>query len=165
MARRFRGESHHKVDAKGRVSIPASFRRVLESGDPNWESGEAPTLVIVYGGHTRNYLECFTINAMDEVEDRILKMGRGDKRRLALSRLYLQQSLETNVDGTGRLVLPKELRDKIGLDGTAFFAGKGDTFEVWNPETYEENFAAQLEPDDDFDPDLDPAVYLDGLGG
>ncbi|MCK4861351.1 MAG: cell division/cell wall cluster transcriptional repressor MraZ, partial [Rhodobacteraceae bacterium] len=32
MARRFRGKSVHKVDAKGRVSIPASFRRVLEEG-------------------------------------------------------------------------------------------------------------------------------------
>ncbi|MDT2073578.1 MAG: cell division/cell wall cluster transcriptional repressor MraZ, partial [Planktomarina sp.] len=32
MARRFRGESHHKVDSKGRVSIPALFRRVLELG-------------------------------------------------------------------------------------------------------------------------------------
>ncbi|MEP4311011.1 MAG: MraZ, partial [Lentilitoribacter sp.] len=30
MARRFRGESDHKVDTKGRVSIPASFRRVIE---------------------------------------------------------------------------------------------------------------------------------------
>ena len=35
-ARRFRGESVHKVDAKGRVSIPAAFRRVLEDGDPDW---------------------------------------------------------------------------------------------------------------------------------
>ena len=34
MSRRFRGESHHKVDAKGRVSIPASFRRVIEASDP-----------------------------------------------------------------------------------------------------------------------------------
>lgn len=164
MARRFRGESHHKVDGKGRVSIPASFRRVLESGDPDWKSGDTPTLVIVYGGHTRDYLECFTINAMDDVEERILRMGRGDKRRLALSRLYLQQSLESSVDGTGRLVLSKELRDKIGLSDMAFFAGKGDTFEIWNPETYEAQFAAQLEADEEFDPDLDPAVYLDGFG-
>ena len=34
MARRFRGESVHKVDNKGRVSIPAPFRRILEEGDP-----------------------------------------------------------------------------------------------------------------------------------
>ncbi len=165
VARRFRGESHHKVDSKGRVSIPASFRRVLVSGDPECEGGDNPTLVIVYGGATRSYLECFTIDAMADVEERILKLGRGDKRRLALSRLYLQQSLESSVDDTGRLVLPKDLRDKIGLDKMAFFAGKGDTFEIWHPETYEDQFAALLEGDDDFDPDLDPSIYLDGAGG
>lgn len=164
MARRFRGESRHKVDSKGRVSIPASFRRVLESGDPDWKSGTNPTLVIVYGGSTRDYLECFTIDAMADVEERILKMGRGDKRRLALSRLYLQQSLDSSVDETGRLVLPKDLRDKIGLASMAFFAGKGDTFEIWQPDMYETQFAAQLEGDDGFDPDLDPAIYLDGAG-
>ena len=52
--RRFRGEGHHKVDGKGRVSIPASFRRVLESGDPDWTDGLNPNLVIVYGDHRRS---------------------------------------------------------------------------------------------------------------
>ena len=67
MARRFRGESDHKVDTKGRVSIPASFRRVIQDGDPDYTDGLAPRLIIVYGGKTRNYLEGFTIEAMDEV--------------------------------------------------------------------------------------------------
>ena len=35
MKRRFRGESVNKVDAKGRVSVPAAFRRALEEGDPD----------------------------------------------------------------------------------------------------------------------------------
>ena len=66
MARRFRGESDHKVDSKGRVSIPASFRRVIESCDPEWTEGLLPRLIIVYGGITRDHLEGFTIEAMDE---------------------------------------------------------------------------------------------------
>ncbi len=73
MSRRFRGESHNKVDAKGRVSIPASFRRVLEAGDPTWKSGENPELVIVYGDHRRSYLECYTMQAIEEVDDKIEK--------------------------------------------------------------------------------------------
>ena len=49
LARRFRGSEEVKVDAKGRVSIPAKFRRVFESCDPDWETGRRPQLVIVYG--------------------------------------------------------------------------------------------------------------------
>lgn len=144
------------------MSIPAKFRRVLEAGDPDWKSGDNPNLVIVYGGKTRDYLECFTVDAMNGVVARILKMGRGSKKRIALSKLYLTQSIEVAVDETGRLVLPKEQREKIGLETMAFFAGKGDTFEIWNPAAYEALQEEQLEADDDFDPDLDPSIYLDG---
>ena len=165
MVRRFRGESHHKVDAKGRVSIPASFRRVLEAGDPNWTEGLNPELVIVYGDDKRPQLECFTMEAIDDVESRIEKMPRGSKRRKALQRLYNTQSTQTSVDETGRLVLSAKLRDKLDLDGMAFFAGNGDTFEIWKPETYDAEMDADLEGDDDFDPDADPSIYLDGEEG
>jgi len=44
--RRFRGEAENKVDNKGRVSIPAAFRRILEEGDPDWSSGLNPNLLL-----------------------------------------------------------------------------------------------------------------------
>jgi len=158
----FRGDGIHKVDAKGRVSIPALFRRVLEAGDPRWEPGQNPNLVIVYGDHRRKQLECFTMEAIEEVDRKIAKLPRGSKRRRALQRLYHGQAYPTSVDETGRLVLPARLREKIGLGKEAYFIGNGDTFEIWNPETYEEEMNAGLEPDEDFDPDVDPSVYLDG---
>ena len=105
MARRFRGESHHKVDNKGRVSIPALFRRVLEQGDPNYTEGLNPELVIVYGDHRRNYLECYTIFAIEEVDAKIDALPRGSMERRMLQRLFHGQSFPTIVDDTGRLVL------------------------------------------------------------
>ena len=68
MARRFRGESVHKVDSKGRVSVPAPFRRVLEEGDPDWTPGANPNLVLVYGRMGRNCLEGYSMKSMEEVE-------------------------------------------------------------------------------------------------
>ncbi len=166
MSRRFRGESHHKVDAKGRVSIPASFRRVIEASDPNWSSGDAPELVIVYGDHRRNYLECYTMEAIEEVDAKIDALPRGSMERKMLQRLFHGQSFPTSVDETGRLVLPAKLRQKIGLEGEAFFIAAGDTFQIWKPETYEQEEAAKTEAWlDELPQDFDPLVYLDGAGG
>ncbi|NOC84087.1 division/cell wall cluster transcriptional repressor MraZ [Ruegeria sp. HKCCD6428] len=166
MARRFRGESHHKVDAKGRVSIPASFRRVLESSDPNWQPGDNPELVIVYGDHRRKYLECYTMQAIDEVDAKIDALPRGSMKRKMLQRLFHGQSFPTNVDETGRLVLPAKLRKKIGLEGEAFFIAAGDTFQIWKPETYEsEELAATEEWLDGLGDDVDPLQFLDDVEG
>ncbi|TMV07907.1 division/cell wall cluster transcriptional repressor MraZ [Ruegeria sediminis] len=166
LARRFRGESHHKVDSKGRVSIPASFRRVLEAGDPNWQSGGNPELVIVYGDHRRKFLECYTMEAIDEVDAKIDALPRGSMERKALQRMFHGQSFPTNVDETGRLVLPAKLRDKIALEGEAFFIAAGDTFQIWKPETYEteEMVKAEQWMADQGD-DFDPMQFLDGPGG
>ena len=166
MSRRFRGESHHKVDTKGRVSIPASFRRVIEAADPNWTSGGAPELVIVYGDHRRNYLECYTIEAIEEVDAKIDALPRGSMQRKMLQRLFHGQSFPTSVDETGRLVLPAKLRSKIDLDGEAFFIAAGDTFQIWKPETYEQQEAARTEAWlDELPQDFDPLEFLDGAQG
>ncbi|WP_085821217.1 division/cell wall cluster transcriptional repressor MraZ [Ruegeria meonggei] len=165
MARRFRGESHHKVDAKGRVSIPASFRRVLEASDPNWQPGDAPELVIVYGDHRRKFLECYTMQAIEEVDAKIDALPRGSMQRKMLQRMFHGQSFPTNVDETGRLVLPAKLRSKIGLEKDAFFIAAGDTFQIWQPETYESVELASTEEWLDEQPDdFDPLEFLDGVG-
>lgn len=163
---RFRGESRHKVDTKGRVSIPASFRRVLEAGDPGWVDGKSPEFVIVYGDSRRKYLECYTINAIEEVDEKIEALPRGSKERKMLERLFSGQSVDTSVDETGRIVLSAKLREKIGLSGEAFFIASGDTFQIWNPETYDtEEKAVEEEWLDDLPEDVDPLIFLDQVQG
>lgn len=166
MARRFRGESHHKVDNKGRVSIPASFRRVLEQGDPNHTEGLNPEMVIVYGDHRRSYLECYTVDAIDEVDAKIDALPRGSMERRMLQRLFHGQSFPTIVDETGRFVLPVKLRKKINIEGDAFFIAAGDTFQIWKTETYENDELAKAEAWlDDLPEDFDPLSYLDSTAG
>jgi MraZ protein len=163
---RFRGESRHKVDGKGRVSIPATFRRVLEAGDPNFTEGLHPELVIVYGDTRRKYLECYTMQAIEEVDEKIEALPRGSVERKMLQRLFNGQSHSTSVDETGRLVLPAKLREKIGLSTEAFFIGAGDTFQIWEPGTFEaEEQAATEEWLDDLPDDVDPLIFLDKQPG
>ena len=166
MARRFRGESQHKVDAKGRVSIPALFRRVLEAGDPNWTDGLNPELVIVYGDHRRKFLECYTMAAIDEVDAKIAALPRGGMERKMLERMFHGQSYPTSVDETGRIVLPAKLRAKIEIDDEAFFIAAGDTFQIWKPETYETEELSRAEAWlDGLPEDFDPLIYLDNAKG
>ncbi|GAA0290921.1 MULTISPECIES: division/cell wall cluster transcriptional repressor MraZ [Rhodovulum] len=163
MARRFRGESRHKVDAKGRVSIPSTFRRVLEAGDPDCTDGQRPQLVIVYGDHRRKYLECYTMEAMEEIDRKIAAKPRGSIERQILELTYNGQSHTTEVDNDGRLVLPQKLREKIELGDEAYFIGHGDTFRIWNPDTFEtEEMARARARLDDLPPDFDVASLLDG---
>jgi len=152
VVRRFRGEGVQKVDGKGRVSIPAHFRRVLEAGDPSWSDGKAPEFVVVYGDHRRDFLECFTIDAANDVDAKIDRLPRGAAKRRAMEQLFNGQSLPLTVDETGRIVLPARLRQKIGIETEAYFMAMGDTFQIWKPETFD----AQ---------DGEVAALLDELGG
>jgi MraZ protein len=135
VTRRFRGESTHRVDGKGRVSIPAPFRRVLEEGDPDWNPGLAPNLVIVYGQRAKPCLLGYSILGMEKVEAQIDELPY-DEDREALELMMLTKSAYAAVDDTGRIVLRHDLRDQIGVTGEALFAGTGERFEVWEPGTY-----------------------------
>lgn len=163
MARVFRGNDRYKVDAKGRVSIPASFRRVLEAGDPDWTDGLRPQFVIVFGDHRRKYLECYTMNAIDEVDRKIAAKPRGSVERELLELLYHGQSHNAEVDTDGRIVLPQKLREKIGLGDWAHFVGMGDTFRIWKPETFDaEGLGRTTARLDSLPEDFNVASLLDG---
>jgi MraZ protein len=138
VARRFRGESTHKVDGKGRVSIPAPFRRVLEEGDPDWTEGLQPQLVIVYGRHS-NSKRCllgFSMAGIARLEEQIAELPY-DEERERIERQLLTKSTYAAVDETGRIVLGQKLRETVGIEGEAVFAGVGERFEIWEPSAYE----------------------------
>ena len=146
MIRRFRGESLHKVDLKGRVSVPAPFRRVLEDGDPEFKTGSNPNFVIVYGGVKTPCLEAYTMKSISTVDQLISKLPRFSREREILERFINTQSLYIQLDENGRIVLPPKLKAFIGLEGEAIFAGMGEKFQIWEPKTYESEL--QLLQDD-----------------
>jgi len=157
---KFRGQSLNKVDSKGRVSIPANFRRVLENCDPDWREGDSAGIVIVYGDHRRKYLECFSIEAIERIEERIEQMEEGSQERRLLEHLYTGTVVETSVDETGRLVLPAKLRNKIDLENEAFFIASGDRFKIWKPDVYDQIEAKKVEAALDALPeDFDPLIW------
>ena len=161
MLRRFRGESTHKVDQKGRVSVPAPFRRVSEEGDPDWTEGLSPTFVLIYG-MSRNCLEGYTIEGAAKLDAKIERLPLG-KTRAALERLVNSQSVYAQVDDNGRIVLPQKLRELFGLNEEALFAGMGEHFQVWAPTAYEADMAGIDDWRAGLDPDEDPFALLDSM--
>jgi MraZ protein len=121
---------------KGRVSIPAPFRRVLEEGDPDWATGGNPTCVLVYGRKGKNCLEGFSIRSIDEVDSLVSLLPRYSKEREMLERMLNAQSAYAQIDENGRLVLSTKLRELIGINFEAIFVGMGDKFQIWEPVSY-----------------------------
>ena len=145
VAQRFRGEFEQKVDAKGRVSIPADFRRVIEEGDPKWSEGARPNFVLVYGLEDQCWLECYTITAIEEIEDRLDLMQEGTPDYDDLVFKFQTFATKMQIDEDGRIVLPQKLRDKLALDGDgkALFASAGKHFQIWQPEKFDQMKLAQ----------------------
>jgi MraZ protein len=160
----FKGTFSQKVDSKGRMSIPAEFRRVLADNDPDCPEKPNPRLVVLYGPHVlkEGCLHVYTVDEFAQIEAQVKKLPRGSSRRKAVSRMVLACAWETEIDRDGRIVLPKERREDIGLDGEATMVAMGDYFEVWNAETY----SGQMEEDfgdifEEFGEDIDPLSLLE----
>ncbi len=145
MAEAFRGEFNQKVDAKARVLIPVTFRRVLEAGDTQ---GPRPRIVMVYGDPRRQFVECYTIEEMTALERRILQVPTGTPERRLLERNYITLSATIEVDDDGRIVMPPKVREKLGLTADeikttveAVFAGTLNTFQIWKRDAFEADLA------------------------
>ena len=127
----------HKVDSKGRVSIPAQFRRVLEEGDPDFKSGLNPSCVIVHNNKSKKCLEGYSISSINDVDDLVSELPRYSREREILERMLNTQSSYAQVDDNGRLVLSLKLRKLIKVSTEASFIGMGDKFQIWEPGAYQ----------------------------
>ncbi|MDF1854395.1 hypothetical protein [Pseudooceanicola sp.] len=145
----FRGEHHLKMDGKGRISIPADFRRVLESGDADWSSDQPSRMVINYRDELAGGFEINTYDGQAENEALVAALPKGSLSRKMAQRDFITKTKDLSLDDTGRIVMPQFLRDRLGLaEGMTILAlGLGETFQMWNPDTYEAVHGAAL---DDF---------------
>ncbi|MBU3028693.1 division/cell wall cluster transcriptional repressor MraZ [Paracoccus marinaquae] len=139
MARKFRGTETVKVDGKGRMSVPARLRKTFDAGDPAFSTSNTgrTQLVAVYGPDTWNWLELYTMEAIEEIDAQIDRLTRGTEERLSLELLMNGQSVDLEIDREGRLVLPQKLREKLGFGNgiETIFAASGDYVKVYLPDS------------------------------
>jgi MraZ protein len=118
----------NKVDRKGRVSVPATFRSTLATHrHPNqvvlMPSFKYPAIDGTGSDHLTEMME--GLNTLDQYSDR-----RDD---LAL---IFADSTPLMIDGEGRIVLPGELKEHAYIGDEITFVGLGTTFQMWEPQRF-----------------------------
>ena len=129
----FNGSALNAVDAKGRLSVPAFIRGVIE------RRSDAKALIL--GAHEVD--PCLT--AYDRGYARYLH-AENERRRLneeaqggdtashfARARRTFGITEDVPYDTSGRIILPPMMRKKGQIEDLALFVGVGGTFEIWNP--------------------------------
>lgn len=127
----FISSTTNKVDRKGRVSIPATFRRVLERE-------ETPGVVLAPSVEKLPVLDGFGYGRLETLARQIGSLNQLDPVFKAMSNSVLARSQHLPIDSDGRIVLPPTMLEYARIEGEALFAGLGKQFQIWNPAVYEE---------------------------
>ena len=120
----FRGQFSHSVDAKGRVSLPARFRDVLiaDSGDARF---------VLTPAVFDPCLHLYPMRAWEEFERKVSELPSLDATAIRFRRMYVSAAVECELDGSGRVLVPEHLRQRINLEKDALWACMGRTLELW----------------------------------
>ena len=133
---RFVSTFTNKLDAKGRVSIPAGFRDVL-ARDGYTGAQASGGGIYCYPALDAPALDAGGESLARKIDDLVKGLSDYSDERDQLSVALYGDVHVLKVDGEGRIVLPEELRRHAKLDGEVTFVGLGHKFQIWQPQGFE----------------------------
>ena len=120
----------NKVDRKGRVSVPASFRTGLSG------AGAGPNgAFVLYPSPHHDALEGCTVEHMQELASRLATLEQFSPEHDELSTLF-SDAQQLSLDSEGRVGLPEDLMAFAKITENVAFVGAGGTFQLWEPAAY-----------------------------
>ena len=124
---------YNKVDAKGRVSLPADYRSIVKDLSSDIVCYRSLSLPCIEGclEETLEKLASDIETSTDffsETQDNLTNLIFGDAKRFPF-------------DSTGRILLSEKLLKHAGITNEAVFVGKGRKFQIWNPQNWEKEEA------------------------
>ena len=128
----FIGEYTHSLDAKGRIALPAKFRKDLKGG-----------AVVTKG--LDNCLVVYSKAEWNKLAEKLAALPISQSNTRAFSRLMLAGAMDVDLDKQGRIVLPEYLRKYAVLTKKAVIAGLFNRLEIWEEskwESYRSNMEA-----------------------
>ena len=117
------GEFDCKLDAKGRLMVPAALKKQL----PNAENEG----LIINRGFEKN-LVIYPKNVWDAVVADLAKLNIYDQENRAFVRAFTRGATELSLDAAGRVLLPKSLVEYAGIGSDLVLACQLDRIEVWD---------------------------------
>ena len=123
---RFVSQFTNRLDAKGRVSIPASFRAVL--------ARDGHEGLYVYPSLYAEALDCGGNALLQEIDALVAPLPPYSEERDALDIALYGESEVLKIDGEGRVILTETMKRHTGITTEATFVGGGQSkFQIWEP--------------------------------
>ena len=127
----FLGNHSHSLDEKGRVNLPAEFRRVLA------ETEQRSVVLTNYISDGSRCLEGFALGPWKEFENKLRAKSRFDPKLQKLENYYLSRAAHCSIDSSGRILIPTYLRGYAGLDREIVFTSSIHGFRVWDTRVWD----------------------------
>ena len=130
---RFIGNIEAKTDNKGRVFLPACFRRILQSGGCD--------KVMLRKDVYQDCLVLYPFSSWNEQLDLLRsRLDKWNSKHQMIFRQFVADVEELNIDSNGRILLPKRYLNIAGIKQEVRFIGMDDTIEIWAKEKVEKPF-------------------------
>ena len=124
----FLSTHENKLDKKGRVSVPASFRSHLSNLGYNG--------VICYPSFNNSSIEACSQDRIEKISSAIDSLNPFEENRDIFSTSILANSHQLNFDTEGRVTLTEKLIEHTGVKEKVLFVGQGKTFQMWEPSQF-----------------------------
>ena len=119
----------NKLDKKGRVSVPASFRSFLSNLGYNG--------VICYPSFSNNCIEAWPQERIEKISNAIDSLNPFEEKKDYFATSILAESINLQFDSEGRILLSSKLLKHAKIKNKILFVGQGKTFQIWEPTNYE----------------------------
>jgi MraZ protein len=125
----FLSSYENKLDKKGRVSVPASFRSHLNSLGYNG--------FVTYPSFNHDSLEACSQDRIEKLSNTIDSLNPFEEKRDFFATSVLSESVSLQFDSEGRVLISEKLLSHAKIRNNILFVGLGKTFQIWEPKTFE----------------------------
>ena len=125
----FLSSFENKIDKKGRISVPATFRSQLNSMGYNG--------FISYPSFNHPALEACSQDRIEKLSNTIDSLNPFEEKRDYFATSILSESINLQFDGEGRISLTPKLLKHAKIRNSMLFVGQGKTFQIWEPMIFE----------------------------